>query len=128
MPRNQVLEIYRGDTFSRSFTLGPSASGEEWAYTDLDDVAFTVRQTLPPTATISDADAMGQAKLSAGTISFSTATDGRFTIPKSTTTTWAPGTYFWDLSVTYPGSPEDEAHTLLSGTLRVRYDITRATT
>lgn len=110
----------RGDTFSRNFTL----SGD-WLGTDFTGgVKFTLRTEIPASSVVTDEDAIDQASVEGGEITFDEGV-GTVLIPASRTTAWPLGRLMWDLQGTVSGSPA-RVYTIASGVLVVVGDVTRA--
>lgn len=111
----------RGDKFEYVFTLGNSWTGATFT----GGVKFTLRETLPPSSTVTDLDAVDQASVATGEITFVDEV-GTIVIPGSRTTAWpAPKKLFWDLQGVVDGSP-DVPHTIDRGTIVIDADITRS--
>lgn len=116
------LEVQkRGDTFDREFTLGNG-----WVGADFDGVKFTLRTEIPPSSTVTDSDAVDQASVATGEITF-VGNVGTIVIPASRTTAW-PGNkkLFWDLQGVIDAS-EDLVYTVDDGTIVIDGDVTRST-
>jgi hypothetical protein len=109
----------RGDTFSRSFTLGNSWLGSTFT----GGVKFTLRTRAPASSVVTDTDAVDQATTVAGEITFVGAV-GTILIPASRTTVWAAGKLYWDLQGSVTGVPT--IYTIDYGTIIIVADITRA--
>jgi hypothetical protein len=109
----------RGDTFSYSFTLGNSWLGSTFT----GGVKFTLRSSEASTATVTDADAVHQATVVNGQITFVGAV-GTILIPASATTAWPKGRLFWDLQGSVSGVPT--IYTIDYGRILIIADVTRA--
>lgn len=110
----------RGDDFVYQFTLE-----NDWqASMFTGGLKFTLRRSVPSSATVSDDDAVDQATAAANEITFSDATHGTVQIPASRTTTWPLGRLLWDLQgvVTIGG----HVYTLARGSIQIDGDITRS--
>jgi len=117
-----VLEPHRrGTEFRYHFTLGGG-----WTYTMFTGgLKFTLRKSLPPSSVTDDADAVDQATLAGGEITFSDLTSGTVLIPGSRTTSWPSGMkLFWDLQ----GEVLTGARVLDidAGTVVINGDVTRS--
>lgn len=115
---------YRGDTFGtedmpRQFTLGNG-----WVGSDFEDVWMTFRTTIPGSSTVTDDDAVDQASVLGGEITFVGAL-GSVVIPAARTTAWpAPKTLYYDVQAE---KLNGEIVTIDSGTIPILADITRST-
>jgi hypothetical protein len=109
----------RGDTFSRSFTLGNSWLGSTFS----GGVKFTLRRLAPAASVVTDTDATDQATTAGGEITFVGAV-GTILIPASRTTLWPSGRLYWDLQGSVGGVPT--IYTIDYGTITIVADVTRA--
>lgn len=117
----QLKPIRRGDTFRRTFTLG-----NDWVNTMFADIKFTLRSKYPSTGTSTDDDAVAQATMSGGGITFAVGgVDGTILVHASQTTLWEPGLYVWDVQGHVAGA-EPQVYTIDDGNLRVLPDVTRS--
>lgn len=111
----------RGDTFQRTFTLG-----NDWLGSDFTGgVKFTLRASKPASSVVADTDAIDQASVSGGEISFAGAV-GSITIPAARTTAWPTGELYFDIQGVV-ALPVPLVYTIDFGTLLVTHDITRST-
>ena len=111
----------RGDTFERSFTLGNGWTGASFT----GGVKFTLRTKIPPSSTVTDADAVDQASIAGGEITI-VDDEGTIVIPAERTTTWPVAVLLWDLQGVISGDP-DVVRTIDSGSIRITGDVTRST-
>lgn len=110
----------RGDEFSYSFTLGSGWIGSDFS----GGIIFTLREEIPESTVTTDADAVDQASVAGGEITFSSTTVGTILIPGSRTTAWPKGRLYWDLQgVVTVG---ERVFTIDSGTILIAGDVTRA--
>lgn len=111
----------RGDTLEWPFTLLDGAVAANF-----DEIWFTVRLKLPRETVLddTDADVIGQAKLTSGEIVFSTSTDGIITLPAALTHGWKAGFVQYDVQVRLTGT--DKIKTLDSGRIRIDADVGRS--
>lgn len=110
----------RGDSFEYTFTLG-----NDWVGADFTGgVKWTLRAEVPPSTVVTDDDAIDQASVAGGEITFVDEV-GTIAIPASRTNAWPAGRLFWDLEAKISGSPI-KVYTLASGTLPILGDLTRA--
>lgn len=118
-PKSITLDAQlRGDPFSYSSSL---AGG--WAQSMFQGFWFTLRDGIPPSTTVDDADAVDQATSAASEITFQTTTNFTVDIPEDRTTTWPLGRLYWDLvGVDLAG----KRHTLARGDIPIVGDITRS--
>lgn len=110
----------RGDEFKYTFTLGNG-----WTSTMFTGgVKFTLRTSIPASTVVTDTDAVDQASVAGGEITFSSTTVGTVLIPGSRTTAWPAKRLYWDLQgyVTIGARPltADRGSVLIIG------DLTRA--
>jgi hypothetical protein len=118
----QLPDHYRGDVFEYSFTLGGGWTGSDFT----DSLKFTLRESVPASTVTDDTDALAQASVSGGEITFDGSdTIGTITLPSSDTNTWPASKLYWDLQGVVSGSP-DTAYTLDEGTILILSDITRS--
>lgn len=110
---------YRGDTFVYSFTLGNGWVGADFT----GGVTWTLRTGLPGAGVTDDSDAVDQATVDGGEITFDGAT-GTIRIPDDRTTLWPTGRLVWDLQGVVTGPPKTVV-TLDSGGIIIRQDATR---
>lgn len=110
----------RGDRFLYHFTLGNSWTGAMFT----GGLKFTLRTAVPPSSTVTDTDAVDQASVDGGEITFADDTHGAITIPAARTTNWPARRLYWDLqgAVTIGSDVE----TLDSGSILIKGDITRS--
>jgi len=110
----------RGDEFKYTFTLGNG-----WTSTMFTGgMKFTLRTSIPASSVVTDTDAVDQASVATGEITFSSATVGTVLIPGARTTAWPAKNLFWDLQgyVTVGARPL----TADDGTILIRGDVTRS--
>src|SRR5512145_1593015 len=108
-----ALHAIRGDTFRYSFRLS-----EGWSPAMFAALAFTVRDSIPPSNVHDDLGALAQATLENGGI----AIDGdvaTITIHPAQTTVWPLARLYWDVQGIVVGSPP-AVYTLDFGTLLVQ--------
>jgi preprotein translocase subunit SecF len=110
----------RGDTFVYSFALGNGWIGSDFT----GGVKFTLRDELVEASVTTDDDAVDQASVATGEITFVGAT-GTITIAASRTTAWPTGRLHWDMQGVISGSPAI-VYTIDSGTLPIEPDVTRS--
>lgn len=111
---------YRGDTFSYSFTLGNGWVGSDFT----GGVKFTLRRTEASSSTVTDSDAVDQASVATGEITFSGAT-GTIVIPASRTNAWPAKRLLWDLQGVVDLAT-DRVETIDSGDILIKADVTRS--
>jgi hypothetical protein len=111
----------RGDTFEYSFTLDSPYSGSTFT----GGVKFTLRQSVPDSSEETDTEAVDQASVDTGEITFDGST-GTILIPSTRTTSWPTGKLYYDLQGVISTSPVT-VYTLASGQILIRPDITRST-
>ena len=110
----------RGDTFEYTFTLGNGWVGADFT----GGVRFTLRKYVPDSGVVTDADAVDQASVATGEITFAGA-EGTIVIPASRTTTWPVRPLVWDIQGIINGSP-NVVYTIDDGAIVIDGDVTRS--
>lgn len=111
----------RGDRFLYYFTLGNSWTAAMFT----GGIKFTLRTSVPSSSTVTDVDAVDQAAVATGEITFSDDTHGSVLIPGARTTAWPARRLKWDLQgVVTVGA---RVETIDSGDIQIEGDITRST-
>lgn len=114
-------EQIRGDTFDYVFQLDNGWEGSHFT----GGLKFTLRTSIPPSSETDDDNAVDQASVGTGEITFDgTDTIGTILIPAERTTQWPPGRLVWDIQGRVDGLPR--TYTIDSGEIPVRADITRS--
>lgn len=110
----------RGDEFRYSFVLGNSWTASMFS----GGVKWTLREEIPASSVVTDTDAVHQASVAGGEITFSDTTHGTILIPGAITTSWPKGRLYWDLQgVVTVGA---RVLTIDSGDILIAGDVTRS--
>jgi hypothetical protein len=120
-PGIDLVTHVRGDTFVRLTTLGNG-----WVAADFTGgLKFTLRERVPASSVVTDADVVDQASLAGGEITASGA-ELTITIPASRTNVWPTRKLYWDLQGVVSGAVP-RVYTIASGTVEIVGDVTRST-